>query len=57
MYEEEHPGEVMVVIAVKDESRLIVVGLRGFGTFERIAFGSVSTYITHHAHCPILLEK
>ena len=51
------PAEVTVAVAAEEESHLIVMGSRGFGTFERIAFGSVSTYVTHHAHCPVLLEK
>lgn len=25
--------------------------------FERIAFGSVSTHVTRHAHCLVLLAK
>ena len=55
--EEGDPGEVTVAVAAEEESHLIVMGSRGFGTFERIAFGSVSTYVTHHAHGPVLLVK
>lgn len=55
--EEGDPGEVTVAVAAEEESHLIVMGSRGFGTFERIAFGSVSTYVTHHTHCPVLLAK
>ena len=43
--------------AAEEESHLIVMGSRGFGTFEGIAFGSVSTHVTRHAHCPVLLAK
>ena len=48
---------VTVAVAAEEESHLIVMGSRGFGTFERIAFGSVSTYVTHHAYSPVLLVK
>lgn len=51
------PAEVTVAVAAEEESHLIVMGSRGFGTFERIAFGSVSTHVTRHAHCPVLLAK
>ena len=44
-------------VAAEEESHLIVMGSRGFGTLERIAFGSVSTHVTRHAHCPVLLAK
>lgn len=55
--EEGDPAEVMVAVAAEEESHLIVMGSRGFGTSERIAFGSVSTHVTRHAHCPVLLAK
>lgn len=55
--EEGNPGEVIVAAAAEEESHLIVMGTRGFGTFERLAFGSVSTYVSQHAHCPVLLTK
>ena len=55
--EEGDPAEVTVAVAAEEESHLIVMGSRGFGTLERIAFGSVSTHVTRHAHCPVLLAK
>ena len=55
--EEGDPAEVTVAVAAEEESHLIVMGSRGFGTFKRIAFGSVSTHVTRHAHCPVLLAK
>ena len=54
---EGNPGETIVAVAAEEESDLIVMGTRGFGTFERIAFGSVSSYVSKHAHCPVFLSK
>ncbi|EKX95477.1 universal stress protein [Selenomonas sp. oral taxon 138] len=51
------PAEVTVAVAAEEESHLIVIGSRGFGTLERIAYGSVPTHVTRHAHCPVLLAK
>jgi len=54
---EGNPGETIVAVAAEEESDLIVMGTRGFGTFERIAFGSVSSYVSKHSHCPVFLSK
>ncbi|MCP4226212.1 MAG: universal stress protein [Actinomycetia bacterium] len=48
-----HPGRVLI-----DESAgadLIVVGSRGFGGFRGLLLGSVSTYVVHHATCPVVI--
>ena len=34
-------------------ARMLVVGSRGVGAFQRGLLGSVSTAVTHHAHCPV----
>ncbi|MGQ4601394.1 universal stress protein [Nocardia sp. R6R-6] len=33
--------------------KMLVVGSRGLGAFERGMLGSVSTAVTRHAHCPV----
>ncbi|APE34847.1 universal stress protein [Nocardia mangyaensis] len=34
-------------------ARILVVGSRGLGAFQRGLLGSISTAVTRHAHCPV----
>lgn len=46
-----HP--VPILMDLSKESRLVVVGSRGLGAFGEAVFGSVSTGLVQHAHCPV----
>lgn len=51
------PGETILDVAEEEESDLIVMGCRGFGTFRSLFLGSVSSYVLQHAGCPVLVVK
>jgi nucleotide-binding universal stress UspA family protein len=47
------------ICAAADETaaRLIVIGAHGWGALQRLVFGSVSTAVLHHAHCPVVVVR
>ena len=49
------PGQAIVDAALKQQSTLIVTGSRGLSSTRRTLVGSVSDYILHNAHCPVLI--
>lgn len=51
------PAEGIVRLASTMGIDLIVMGNRGLGAVRRLAFGSVSTYVLHHAECPVLVTR
>ncbi|WP_194832978.1 universal stress protein [Nocardia sp. XZ_19_369] len=44
---------IPMLIERSAQARMLVVGSRGIGAFQRGLLGSVSTATTHHAHCPV----
>lgn len=47
------PAETLLSAA--SGAGMVVVGSRGTGGFARLRLGSVSSYIAHHAHCPVVV--
>ncbi|HEY2312988.1 MAG TPA: universal stress protein [Streptosporangiaceae bacterium] len=48
-----HPAEELV--SASRDADMLVVGSRGTGGFGRLMMGSVSTQVTHHAVCPVVV--
>ena len=54
----EGPGaDAVIRVANVRNADLIVMGTRGMGSFEGLLFGSVSTKVTHHAPCSVLVVR
>lgn len=50
-----HPG--LRLCELSKEVDLVVVGSRGYGGFKGLLLGSVSTYVVHHAQCPVAVIR
>jgi len=56
VYEGE-PADVVLNIANQEHADLIVVGSRGLTGIQRYLLGSVSTKISEHAHCSVMIVR
>jgi nucleotide-binding universal stress UspA family protein len=50
-----HGPTVSTLVDESKNADMMVVGCRGEGAFSRVLFGSVSTGLVNHAHCPVVL--
>ncbi|XP_076452457.1 universal stress protein YxiE-like [Babylonia areolata] len=48
-------GEAIVLAAKEEGASLVVMGTRGMGRVRRTLLGSVSDYVLHHSHVPVLI--
>ncbi|KAK2139734.1 hypothetical protein LSH36_1635g00032, partial [Paralvinella palmiformis] len=51
------PGELIVKKAKEENVIMIIMGTRGMGKIRRTILGSVSDYVVHHAHCPVIVTR
>lgn len=65
---ESHPGlaievrvvegkPVRVLAEASRDARMLVVGTRGVGGFDRLLVGSVAEQLVQHADCPVLVTR
>ncbi|KAL8602460.1 hypothetical protein ACOMHN_066311 [Nucella lapillus] len=48
-------GEAIHMAAKDEGASLIIMGTRGMGKVRRTLLGSVSDYVLHHSHVPVLI--
>jgi len=48
-------GHAIVKAAEDFHANMIVTGSRGIGTLRRTILGSISDYIIHHSHVPVIV--
>ena len=51
------PTIVITEFAEQNNYDIIVIGSRGLGSISGLIMGSVSNYVVHEAHCPVLVVK
>lgn len=50
-----NPGHAICEGAEEEDADVIVVGCRGLGAVRRTFLGSVSDYVLHHSHIPVVI--
>ena len=55
--QEGDPAQVILEVALEHDADLIVVGARGLTGFQRFLLGSVSSKLSHHAPCSVMIVR
>jgi nucleotide-binding universal stress UspA family protein len=50
-------GQMIIHVADEVGADVIVVGSHGRGWFKRVVIGSISEYVVHHSHIPVLVVR
>ena len=51
------PAESIVDVAQYEKCDTIIMGARGFGSFDKEGLGSVASYVKENAECPVILVE
>ena len=51
------PAHVIIEVAREEDADLIVVGARGLTGLQRFLLGSVSSKLSHHAPCSVMIVR
>jgi nucleotide-binding universal stress UspA family protein len=55
--QEGEPAQVIIEVALEHDADLIVVGARGLTGVRRFLLGSVSSKLSHHAPCSVMIVR
>ncbi|KAF7259939.1 hypothetical protein EG68_02932 [Paragonimus skrjabini miyazakii] len=55
LYVDTKPGAALIQAADEQKASFIVMGNRGVGVIRRTILGSVSDYVLHHSHTPVVI--
>ncbi|KAF5402646.1 Universal stress protein YxiE [Paragonimus heterotremus] len=55
LYVDTKPGAALIQAADEQKASVIVMGNRGVGVIRRTILGSVSDYVLHHSHTPVVI--
>ncbi|KAF6773775.1 hypothetical protein AHF37_06191 [Paragonimus kellicotti] len=55
LYVDTKPGAALIQAADELKASVIVMGNRGMGVIRRTILGSVSDYVLHHSHMPVVI--
>ena len=55
--QEGDPANVIIEVAREQDADLIIVGARGLTALQRFLLGSVSSKLSHHAPCSVMIVR